>query len=137
MVNKDGRTFFVPAESRVLGTISSFFKWEQAFHVFSNVYTAKYPQKAVELIQYNHLINTASMTFTWENMYQYDKDFRMHLAWHPYHSWAIILQQAWSVRLKDRLKIGNSGGSNSTPGRSSNSRGGRGPWRYMLEIQWR
>ena len=38
----------------------------------------------------------------------YDKDFRLHMAKHPTRSWAIILQQAWSVWLKDRIKFGQS-----------------------------
>ena len=104
LINRDGKTYFVPADSREVGAITSFFKWEQVFRVFANVYTEKYPQKATELIQYNHLINMASMTFIWDNVYMYDKDFRMHLSRHPYRSWAIMLQQAWSVRLKDKIR---------------------------------
>ena len=130
IVNKDGRTYFVPANSKELGSISSFFKWEQAFRVFSNIYTAKYPQKAVELIQYNHLINMASMTFTWENVYMYDKDYRMHLSRHPYRSWAIILQQAWTVRLKDRLRTNNGNGAGFTSGRNGSKGRKDICWRY-------
>ena len=38
LINHGGQTYFVPA-SRNQGTISSFSKWEQAFCVFSNIYT--------------------------------------------------------------------------------------------------
>ena len=41
--------------------------------------------------------------YTWDNVYGYDKEFRMHLAKHPNRSWAVILQQAWSIKLRDRL----------------------------------
>ena len=58
LVNRGGQTFFVPAEHDS-NPISSFYKWEQAFRVFSNIYTSAHPNKAAELIQYNHVIFTA------------------------------------------------------------------------------
>ena len=81
--------------------IGSFARWEQAFHLFSNIYTRQFPQKASELIQYNHVIHRASMTYSWSNVYAYDMDFRLHMAHHPLRSWSVILQQAWNLRLKD------------------------------------
>ena len=44
------------------GVISLFAKWEQAFRVYSNIYTTEFPQRAAELIQYNHIIHTAALT---------------------------------------------------------------------------
>ena len=58
------------------GSILSFAKWEQAFRVFSNIYTREFPQRASELIQYNHVIHTAAITYAWSNIYSYDIDFR-------------------------------------------------------------
>ena len=83
--------------------INNFTKWEQAFRVFCNIYTEFFPNKAKELIQYNHIINIASQSFAWDNVYKYDKDFRRHISKHPTRSWGIILQQAWTMRLKDRM----------------------------------
>ena len=83
-------------------SIGSFARWEQAFRVFSNIYTRQYPQRAAELIQYNHVIHTASMSYHWSNVYAYDIDFRLHMSRHPQRSWSVILQQAWNLRLKDR-----------------------------------
>ena len=104
LVSKGGSTYFVPVSDReVSGTINSFFKWEQAFRVYTNVYSRVYPERATELIQYNHLIHTASLSFTWDNVYRYDKEFRMHLSNFPQRNWGVILQQAWSVYLKDRI----------------------------------
>ena len=60
-------------------TINSFSKWEQAFRIFSNIYTKEHPNRASELIQYNHVIHTIASTYTWENVYAYDRQFRMHL----------------------------------------------------------
>ena len=91
IVNKNGKTYFVPAAEIDPNGISNFSHWEQAFHVFSNIYTRKFPGRASELIQYNHIIHTAALSFTWENVYLYDRDFRMHLSHYPNRSWSVIL----------------------------------------------
>ena len=90
IVNKGGCTYFVLA-------LESFYKWEEVFRTYSNLYLRGHPHKTAELIQYNHIIFTASMSYVWENVYTYDKEFRSHLAVFPDYSWAIILQQAWSM----------------------------------------
>ena len=82
--------------------IATFAKWEQAFRVFSDVYTREFPQRAADLIQYNHVIYTAAMSYVWNNVYAYDIDFCLHMARHPQRSWSVILQQAWNLRLRDR-----------------------------------
>ena len=105
LVSKGGNTYFVPVSDREIGPgsgISNFAKWEQAFRVFSNIYTKEYPGCSSELIQYNHIIYSASQSFTWDNVYMYDKEFRMHLSNYPQRSWSVILQQAWSMCLRDR-----------------------------------
>ena len=118
MVNRDGQMFWVSAKPNQ--TISSFSRWEQAFKVFSDIYTRSHPNRAVELIQYNHLIQIASASYTWENVYMYDRDFRLHMSRHPQRSWAIILQQSWSVRLRDRLRYENNSDRNF--GRNNNKK---------------
>ena len=62
-----------------------------------------YPHKSSELIQYNHVIHSISLTYVWDNVYGYDKEFRLHLSKHPNRNWAVILQQAWSMKLRDRI----------------------------------
>ena len=63
IVNRGRMSYFVPVSDREgNGTITSFSKWEQAFRVFSNIYTREYPHKAWELVQYNHIIHMASLT---------------------------------------------------------------------------
>ena len=108
MVNYNGHSFWVPAADHNAIVITNFSKWEQAFRVYSNVYTKKHPSRSSELIQYNHIIHTASLRFAWENVYLYDKEFRMHLSHYPERSWSVILQQAWTMYLKDRLPSNNS-----------------------------
>ena len=97
-------TFLSPVAERDSFHVNSYFKWEQAFRVYSNVLTARFPQKATELLQCNHTIHTASTSYVWENVYDYDKEFRRHIERHPTRSWSVILQQVWTMILKDRLK---------------------------------
>ena len=120
LVNRNGHSYWVPAEKEG-NIISSFYHWEQAFRIFSRIYTERFPNRVTELIQYNHVINSASMSFTWENVYAYDKDFRMHLSRYPDRSWGVILQQAYMLRLKDRLS-----GRNDRAGNASQNSAGRG-----------
>ena len=101
----NGRTYWVPASQ---GTnINNFGKWEQAFRVFSNIYCKANPHRAPELIEYNHIIHTISTAYIWDNVYMYDKEFRLHMSRNPSRSWGIILQQAWSLRLRDRISVQN------------------------------
>ena len=104
LVIRNGRTYWTPVTESVV--INSFSKWEQAFRVFANIYTRKFPHKSSELIQYNHVIHSISSLYTWENVYGYDKEFRIHLSKHPDRSWSVILQQAWSMKLRDRISFG-------------------------------
>ena len=71
--------------------------------MFASIYTHHHPNKAGELIQYNHVIHTISLTYAWDNVYAYDKEFRLHVSRHPERSWSVILQQAWSMKLRDRI----------------------------------
>ena len=108
IVTKNGFTFLLPVSDRESSQINSFNKWEQAFRVYSNVLTSKYPCKATELLQYNHTIQTTSASYYWDNVAAYDREFRQHISRHPGRSWSVILQQAWTMLLKDRVKNNNS-----------------------------
>ena len=115
MIYKNGKTFWSPVSVSV--SINSYVKWEQAFRVFSNIYCKANPTRSAELIEYNHIIHTVAQAYVWDNVYTYHKEFRLHMARNPLRSWAMILQQAWSLRLRDRLSSSswantmNSGGS--------------------------
>ena len=108
LVYKDGQTYFVPAGERdgSSSSINSFHKWELAFRVFSNVYLKEHPERTTELVQYNHIICTAACAYIWENVYTYDREFHMHMSNFPQRSSTLILQQAWTMFLKDRLRQG-------------------------------
>ena len=126
MIIKGGRTYYVPVSEST--AISSFKKWEQAFRVYSNIYTKRHPHRSAELIEYNHVINTIAMSYVWDNVYSYDKDFRIHMSRNPNRNWSIILQQAWTLCLRDHL---------NSPFQHNNSRDkesmvyGRGPQRIL------
>ena len=103
-VNKGGQPWIVPvAESQTSEGITSYMKWHLAFRVFLDILTAKYPEKAQELFQYEHVIYSASQTFIWDNVYSYDKAFRVHISEFPNRTWSIILQQAYSNKLKEKV----------------------------------
>ena len=81
--------------------------------------------RAGELIQYNYIIHTALQTFTWENVYCYDREFRMHMSrYHLVRSWSVILQQAWSMCLKDKLQGTTPNNSYSGNGNTPVNKGG-------------
>ena len=81
LINRDGHLSCAPiSDGGSAFNITSFHRWEQAFRVLSNIYTRQYPHRAAELIQYNHVIHTASMTYSWNNVYAYDIDFRLHMS---------------------------------------------------------
>ena len=103
LINKGGQTYFIPMGECTTVNITNFHHWEQAFRIFSNIYTSQFPDRATKLIQYNHIIFTASSTFVWDNVYTYDKEFRRHMGKYPQRCWSVILQQAWSMYLKDRI----------------------------------
>ena len=134
IINKGGETFWVPASQSEVITINCYSKWEQAFRVFSDVYLRAHPYRASELVQYNHVIHTAVMSYTWDNVYMYDKEFRLHMSRNPARSWAIILQQSWSIRLKDKIRSDQVAQPHtpgpSTPGGSSSSSYQRGCRRF-------
>ena len=98
---KGGQPFYVPAVDRNLTPISNYHKWEQAFRVYMKIYAGANPSRVTELIQYNHIIEVASCSFPWENVYRCDKEFRIHMSLHPQRNWGIILQQAWSLYVRD------------------------------------
>ena len=100
---KNGRAYWMPASAAESVQISNFVKWEQAFRLFSNVYTNTHLHKSGELIQYNYTIHSIAQTYIWENVYAYDKEFRIHISRHQEQSWSVILQQAWSMKQRDRI----------------------------------
>ena len=111
MVNKGGHAYWAPesdvAESRRASglSISSLHKWEQAFRIFSHIYTTAHPGRATELTQYSFIIHDAAQSFPWDNVYSYDVIFRRHMSRFPARNWGIILQQAWAMKMRNRTNL--------------------------------
>ena len=103
LVSKNGYLSIATGMSgqvRGQNAINLYAKWEQAFHVFYDIYIRWHPHKTGELNQYNYSIHTASNTYLWDNVYAYEKDFCIHMAKNEgYRTWAVILQLSWNLRL--------------------------------------
>ena len=82
MINKGGFSYWSPVADKSTA-IHSYARWEQAFRVYLDVYTTRYPERANELIQYNHIINSTAQSYLWDNVYAYDREFRRHMERHP------------------------------------------------------
>ena len=80
--------------------------------MFSNIYLRANPDRSTELIEYNQVIHKISLTYSWENVYMYDKDFCIHMSKHPERNWGMILQQAWALHLKDKFQVNQGSGNN-------------------------
>ena len=83
MIICDGKTYWIPASNNEATSISNYNRWEQAFRVYSDIYMRAHPHRASELVQYSHIIHTAAQTYTWDNVYMYDKDFRLQFSQAP------------------------------------------------------
>jgi hypothetical protein len=70
--------------------IQSWAQWEKAFRTFSAIYLAKKPERYVEIMEYQNVIQTAAGQYLWEAVYRYDKLFRHQMARDPHRSWAEI-----------------------------------------------
>ena len=107
LVNRNGSTFFIPAESNNL-KINGVRRWEQAFRVYAALYSAANPHRAAEIWQYIYVINTAAASYQWENVSMYDYTFRQLMAFNPGRSWARIYSQGWNLCMQDPVqKSGN------------------------------
>ena len=56
ILTRNGMTYLAPISDREAVQINNYGKWEQAFRVYSNILTSRYPGKSTELLQYNHTI---------------------------------------------------------------------------------
>lgn len=99
VVNKDGVTHFVPADHENFKEINSYKQWEIAFKVFMGVFISKWPQRSQELLEYSHVIQNASLTYPWENVFNYDIAIREIMTDHPTRLWGQICQRTWAIEL--------------------------------------
>ena len=106
-VQSEGSTYLVLAKS--VSKINCFRRWEQAFRMYVTLYCTKNPERAREIWQYISVINTAAMSYNWDNVYNYDIVFRQLMEFNPSRSWAVTYNQMWNLSMTNPI-TGNNGG---------------------------
>ena len=96
-VQSEGSTYLVPASKA--SRINCFRRWEQAFRMYATIYCTKNPSRAREIWQYVSIINTASMSYNWDNVYHYDIVFRQLMEFNLGRSWAVTYNQMWNLSM--------------------------------------
>ena len=104
----------VPAKTN--SRINCFRQWEQAFRMYVTLYCTKHPQQAREIWQYVSVINTTSMSYNWDNVYNYDMVFRQLMEFYPNRSWAVTYNQMGNLSMTNPINSGS--GSNQQQRRS-------------------
>ena len=100
-VQSEGGTYLVPAKKT--SRINCFRKWEQAFRMYPTIYCTENPLRAREIWQYISVINTASLAYSWENVYNYDIIFRQLMEFNPTRSWAVTYNQMWNLLMTNPI----------------------------------
>ena len=94
-VQSQGSTYLVPAKTT--SRINCFRRWEQAFRMYATIYCTKNPSRAREIWQYISVINTASMSYNWDSVYNYNVVFQQLMEFNPNRSWAVTYNQMWNL----------------------------------------
>ena len=82
--------------------------------MYTSTYCVANPNRSKEVWQYIDDINTASSSFLWENVYNYDITFRDLMEFNPQRSLVVTYNKMWNLGMKD-----------SSSNKPSFSRGGR------------
>ena len=132
LVNRNGMSFWVTARDKE-GKISNVKKWDEVFRIYSTIYTRANPERAAEILQYVDTIHVAAAAYAWENVYKYDKKFRLLMAAKPYRSWAKTYTHMWNLCLTEPINrnYNNFGGS------SANHYNGRKNDRQKTAVCWK
>lgn len=101
VVHSEGNTYFIPADDKEVKEIVSYKVWEVAFKIFMGIFNQFWPEHMNELLQYSHIIQTASLNHSWEAVYNYDISFREIMSEQPQTHWGVISQQTWTLELGD------------------------------------
>ena len=82
LYTKNGQAFFALPESHGIK------RWDQAFRVYTTIYSQVNPKRAGEIWQYIHLIHTAAASYSWSNVAYYNFTFQHWMASKPWRSWS-------------------------------------------------
>ena len=105
-VQSEGSTYLVPAKK--MSRVNCFRCWEQAFRMYATIYCSKNPNRSREIWQYISVINTTSLAYSWDNVYNYDIIFRQLMEFNPSCSWAVTYNQMWNLSMTNPLGAGMS-----------------------------
>ena len=126
-VQSEGSTYLVPAKRA--SKINCFRRWEQAFCMYATIYCSSNPSRSREIWQHISVINTASLAYNWENVYNYNMIFRQLMEFNPARSWAVTYNQMWNLSMTNPILTNQnrrfSFQNNTNP--NSGSSGGPGP----------
>ena len=121
LCQEEGETFLAPVKATP--KIGSIRKWDSAFRIYTTIYSQANPERASELLQYAHVINTAASNYPWENVAFYDFTFRHLMASKPWRSWAKTYTQGWNLALNSVSSFRSSGyGGASTSNNNNNQK---------------
>ena len=95
-IYSEGSTYLGPVSDRA-NKINGFKRWEQAFRVYATIYCGANPHRSKEIWQYVAVISTASSSYVWGNVAEYDMTFRHLMAFNPSRSWAVMYNQMWNL----------------------------------------
>lgn len=95
----DRKPLFTPVDKDNVKEINSYKQWEIAFKVFMGIMIGKWPEKADELLEYSHVIQTASLSYPWESVFNYDIAMRELITDNPTWLWGSICQRTWALEL--------------------------------------
>ena len=128
LMTRNGLTYLTPSNTE--SKITNLCKWDQAFRVYSTIYTKANPERLSEILQYIHIIHTGVGAYSWSNVAFYDFMFRRLMATKPCHSWAKTYNLGWNLALKDPTMkafnyTGQGASGNSATGGQSNSVNGK------------
>lgn len=100
VITREGYLFFVQKEKEQLEINS--FRWRSAFKEYAGLYLMENPHRAAEVHQYISEIESASLTYLWENVYGYDIMFRHRMEKKPHKLWSKTHQKGWNIFMRDR-----------------------------------
>lgn len=104
MINDGTNTRWVEEANDSL--INSYPKWEEAFEIYASIYIRGNPEKAQDLYDYKFTIRDAANTYIWDNVYEYDIEFRLHIErCKNRRRWSAKLDYEWSRCLKNHIQF--------------------------------
>ena len=68
------------------------------------IYSEANPSRAAEIWQYIHVINTATSSYIWENVANYNFTFRQLMSAYPQRNWGKIYSQMWNMSIRDLIQ---------------------------------